>query len=115
MAAVARRIGPEREVALVQWRDGDWLFAQNPIVHFGYRGGPDQVGQALTWLREAPDRWLLASDRWLTQCFDMERAVSAGHDRGRNLFLVDVRMDPGRCASQPIRRLYRFRWKQPYR
>jgi 4-amino-4-deoxy-L-arabinose transferase-like glycosyltransferase len=115
MAAVARRLGPEREVALVQWRDGQWLFAQNPIVHFGYRGGPDQVGQALTWLREAPGRWLLASDRWLAPCFDMERAVSAGHDRGRSLFLVDVHMDPGRCASQPIRRLYRFRWEQPYR
>ncbi len=115
MAAVARRIGPEREVALVQWRDGEWLFAQNPIVHFGYRGGPDQVGQALMWLREAPDRWLLASDRWLSQCFDMERAMAAGHDRGRNLFLVDVRMDRGRCASQPIRRLYRFRWERPYR
>jgi 4-amino-4-deoxy-L-arabinose transferase-like glycosyltransferase len=38
MAAVARRIGPDRELALVHWRDGQWLFAQNPIVHFGYRG-----------------------------------------------------------------------------
>lgn len=38
----------------------------------------------------------------------------AGHDRERNLFLVDARMDPGRCAAQPIRRLYRFRWERPY-
>ena len=51
MATVARRLGPERELALVQWRDGQWLFAQNPLVHFGYRGGPDEVEQALTWLR----------------------------------------------------------------
>jgi 4-amino-4-deoxy-L-arabinose transferase-like glycosyltransferase len=115
MAAVARQIGPEREVALVQWRDGQWLFAQNPIVHFGYRSGAEQVEEALTWLLEAPDRWILSSDRWLAQCFDMERAASVGHDRGRDLFLVDVHMDPGRCESRPIRRLYRFRWERPYR
>jgi hypothetical protein len=114
MAHVARRIGPERELALIHWRDGHWLFAQNPLVHFGYRGGADQTGQALTWLRERPDRWLLASDRWLTPCFDMTQAVYAGHDRGRDLFLVDARMGTGRCPAQPIQRLYRFRWERPY-
>jgi 4-amino-4-deoxy-L-arabinose transferase-like glycosyltransferase len=114
MAAVAVRIGPERELALVQWRDGQWLFARNPIVHFGYRGGPDQVGQALTWLRGGPDRWLLAADRWLADCFDMRQAIYAANDRDRNLYLVDARMDPGRCAQAPVRSLYRFRWERPY-
>ena len=114
MVRVARRIGTERELALIHWRDGQWLFAQNPIVHFGYRGGGDQVGQALTWLRAAPDRWLLSGDRWLRDCFDMQQAIHAGEDRERQLFLVEVRMDPGRCPSEPIRRLYRFRWNRPY-
>jgi 4-amino-4-deoxy-L-arabinose transferase-like glycosyltransferase len=114
MAAVAHRIGPERELALVHWRDGQWLFARNPIVHFGYRGGPDQVGQALTWLRAGPDRWLLAADRWLADCFDMQRAVYVGGDRDRNLFLVEARMDSGRCSPQPVSHLYRFRWARPY-
>ena len=113
MAAVARKIGPERELGLVQWRDGQWLFAQNPIVHFGYRGS-SQVGQALTWLRESPDRWLIASDRWLAPCFDMSRALYAGHDRDRNLFLVDASMDLGRCPGEPIRRFYRFQWTRSY-
>jgi 4-amino-4-deoxy-L-arabinose transferase-like glycosyltransferase len=114
MAEVARRIGAERELALIHWRDGQWLFAQNPIVHFGYHGGPDQVGQGLAWLRAAPNRWLLASDRWLRDCFDMQQAIHAGEDRGRHLFLVEARMDPGRCPSPPLRRLYRFRWERPY-
>jgi 4-amino-4-deoxy-L-arabinose transferase-like glycosyltransferase len=114
MAEVARRIGAERELALIHWRDGQWLFALNPIVHFGYRGGPDQVGQALAWLRAAPNRWLLASDRWLRDCFEMQQAIHAGEDRGRHLFLVEARMDPGRCPSPPLRRLYRFRWERPY-
>jgi 4-amino-4-deoxy-L-arabinose transferase-like glycosyltransferase len=113
MAAVAQRIGSEQALGLVQWRDGHWLFAQNPIVHFGYRE-PDQVGQALTWVRGAPGRWLLASDRWLGPCFDMSRAVSLGDDRERNLFLVDASMDLGRCAAEPVRRLYRFRWARSY-
>ncbi|HEY7141655.1 MAG TPA: glycosyltransferase family 39 protein [Methylomirabilota bacterium] len=114
MAGIAHRIGPERELGLVRWRDGQWLFAQNPIVHFGYRGGPDEMGEALTWLRGAPGRWLLSGDRWLAQCFDMERALYLGRDRERKLFLVDAGMDRGRCASQPIRRLYRFRWARSY-
>jgi 4-amino-4-deoxy-L-arabinose transferase-like glycosyltransferase len=114
MAGVAQRIGPQRELALVHWRDGQWLFARNPIVHFGYRGGPDQVGQALTWLRAGPDRWLLAGDRWLADCFDMQRAIYAGTDRERNLFLVDARMDRGRCPARPVQRLFRFRWERPY-
>jgi 4-amino-4-deoxy-L-arabinose transferase-like glycosyltransferase len=113
MAAVARRIGREHELGLVHWRDGQWLFAENPIVHFGYRGS-DQVGQAVTWLRQGPDRWLIASDRWLAPCFDMSRAVHVGEDRDRNLFLVDASMDPGRCPATPIRRLYRFRWARSY-
>jgi 4-amino-4-deoxy-L-arabinose transferase-like glycosyltransferase len=114
MAGVARRIGAERELALVQWRDGQWLFAQNPIVHFGYRSEADQVGQALTWLRAAPQRWLLASDRWLAACFDMQRALYAGEDRERRLFLVDAGMDRVTCPAQPSQPLYRFRWERPY-
>jgi 4-amino-4-deoxy-L-arabinose transferase-like glycosyltransferase len=115
MTAVGKRIGPERELALIHWRDGQWLFVQNPLVHFGYRAGEDQVGQALTWLRAAPDRWLVAGDRWLAPCFDMRQAISVGSDRERNLFLVNASMDSGRCPSQPVSRLYRFRWQRPYR
>jgi 4-amino-4-deoxy-L-arabinose transferase-like glycosyltransferase len=114
MANVARRIGAGRDLGLIHWRDGQWLFAQNPIVHFGYRGGPEQVRQAQAWLRAAPDRWLLAGDRWLRDCFDMRQAIHAGEDRGRRLFLVESRMDSGRCPSEPSRRLYRFRWERPY-
>jgi 4-amino-4-deoxy-L-arabinose transferase-like glycosyltransferase len=114
MAGVAGRIGPDAELALVHWRDGQWLFARNPIVHFGYRGDPDQVSQALTWLREAPNRWLLGGSRWLRECFDMQRAVYAGEDRERRLFLVEAGMDAGRCRPEPARRLYRFRWDRPY-
>jgi 4-amino-4-deoxy-L-arabinose transferase-like glycosyltransferase len=114
MAAVAQRIGPERELALVHWRDGQWLFARNPLVHFGYRGGPDQVPQALTWLRGGPDRWLLAGDRWLHDCFDMGQAIPVGEDRERRLYLVEARMDAGRCPRVPVRRVYRFRWERPY-
>lgn len=114
MAAVARRIGPERELALVQWRDGQWLFAWNPIVHFGYRGEPDQAEQALTWLREGPDRWLLGGDRWLRDCFDLGKAIHVGEDRERQLFLVEAGMDAGRCPPAPPRRVYRFHWERPY-
>jgi hypothetical protein len=100
-----------RELALIHWRDGQWLFAQNPIVHFGYRGEAGQVGRALAWLREEPDRWLLASDRWLAKCFDMEQAVFVRSDRGRQLFLVNAGMESGQCASQPTEPRYRFRWE----
>jgi 4-amino-4-deoxy-L-arabinose transferase-like glycosyltransferase len=114
MAAVARRIGPERELALVQWRDGQWLFAQNPLVHFGYRAGPEQAEHARAWLRGGPDRWLLAGDRWLRDCFDMGQAIHVAEDRERQLFLVEARMDTGRCPATPPRHVYRFRWERPF-
>jgi 4-amino-4-deoxy-L-arabinose transferase-like glycosyltransferase len=115
MAAVAQRIGPDRELGLIHWREGQWLFARNPIVHFGYRAGPEQVGRALAWLGEAPDRWLLGSDRWLRPCFDMRQAIDAGEDRDdRRLFLVNLPMASGGCPPIPSGRLYRFRWQRPY-
>jgi hypothetical protein len=110
MTAVAHRIGAPQELGLVHWREGQWLFARNPIVHFGYRTGPTQLGSALTWLRARPDRWLLGRDRVLAACFDLARAVPAGHDRGRDLYLVDAHADTGRCPSQSVPRLFRFRW-----
>jgi hypothetical protein len=112
MAGVAHRIGPDRELALIHRREGQWLFARNPIVHFGYRAGPDQLERALTWLRERQDRWLLADERRLGDCFDLTRAIHVGRDRGRTLYLVDARADTGRCAGHPIRRLFRFRWER---
>jgi 4-amino-4-deoxy-L-arabinose transferase-like glycosyltransferase len=115
MATVAQRIGVDRELGLVHWREGQWLFARNPIVHFGYRAGPEQLGHALAWLQEAPNRWLLGSDRSLRPCFDMEKAIDVGEDRDdRRLFLVEHRMASGRCPPAPARRLYRFRWERPY-
>jgi 4-amino-4-deoxy-L-arabinose transferase-like glycosyltransferase len=110
MASVARHLGPDREVALVDWRDGYWLFAQNPVVHFGYRAGPEQLPKAQAWLREAPDRWLLASPRALRGCFDLGRAIRAGGEKGYDLVLVNAGMDAGRCAPRAPEPLYRFRW-----
>jgi hypothetical protein len=110
MAAVARELGPEREIALVGWREGHWLFAQNPLVHFGYRGGPDQVHQAQAWLRAGPDRWLFAPARLLRACFDLGRAIRVGREKGSDLVLVDAGMDTGRCAPRRPEPLYRFRW-----
>ena len=95
---------------LVDWRDGYWLFAQNPLVHFGYRAGPEQLPKAQAWLRAAPDRWLLASPRALRGCFDLRRAIRAGGEKGYDLVLVDASMDAGRCAPRAPEPLYRFRW-----
>jgi 4-amino-4-deoxy-L-arabinose transferase-like glycosyltransferase len=110
MAAVARELGSEREVALVGWREGHWLFARNPLVHFGYRGGPDQVHQAQAWLRAGPDRWLLAPARMLRACFDLGRAIRVGREKGTDLLLVEAAMDTGRCTLRRPEPIYRFRW-----
>jgi hypothetical protein len=69
----------------------------------------------LAWLRAAPDRWLLAGDRWLADCFDLRQAIAVGDDRERTLFLVNGGMAHARCPSAPGARLYQFRWAHPYR
>jgi 4-amino-4-deoxy-L-arabinose transferase-like glycosyltransferase len=113
MARVAGRIGPDAELGLVGWRDGHWLYARNPLVHFGYRETVAEVPRAAAWLREGRNRWLLGPASRLAPCFVLGRAVPIGRDKD-DLFLVHADQVSGDCGTPTPGPRYHFRWRTPY-
>jgi 4-amino-4-deoxy-L-arabinose transferase-like glycosyltransferase len=113
MARVTGRIGPSAELALVGWRDGYWLHARNPLVHWGYRQTPAEVPRAAAWLREGRNRWLLGPAGLLAPCFALERGVRIGRDKD-DLYLVHAGHASGDCGAPAPGPRYHFRWHTPY-
>ena len=113
MARVTGRIGPDADLALVGWRDGYWLHARNPLVHWGYRATPAEVPRAAAWLRDGRNRWLLGPAGLLAPCFGLERAVRIGRDKDE-LYLVHAGHASGNCGEPTPGPRYHFRWHTPY-
>lgn len=74
------RIGPNGELALVQWREELLLQAKRPVVEFGYsRSSEAQMHDALIWQAKAPQRrWILLNSIALGHCVDPTRVVQLG-------------------------------------
>lgn len=92
MQKTAQLIGPKAELALVGWKEQLLLQADRPVVNFGYRRQDlGEVRKAITWLAQAPDRWVLLPENRLKPCFDASQArfVLWAHDR--NWYLVNHR------------------------
>jgi 4-amino-4-deoxy-L-arabinose transferase-like glycosyltransferase len=89
MRAVGERIGPEAELALVDWKEQNLLQADRPAWTFGFRRSPqEQLHDAIRWQAEAPDRrWVLALDRALETCVIRARAVPVGRANRREWWL----------------------------
>lgn len=89
MRAVGERIGPEAELALVDWKEQNLLQADRPARTFGFRRDPArQLHDALRWQAAAPGRrWVLALDRSLEACVERARAVRIGRANRREWWL----------------------------
>jgi hypothetical protein len=74
------RIGPDGELALVQWREELLLQARRPPVEFGFSRSPAaQMHDALAWQAQAPGRrWILVDSDALGPCVDPARVVRLG-------------------------------------
>lgn len=101
------------ELMLTYWREGHWLYARQPLVHFGV-GAPTQTEKAAEWLRANPTGHALIQPSELPRCFKPELAKRVGDGDDEDWYLVRADADNGQChdptASQPP---YRFAWKQP--
>ncbi|MHC8300901.1 ArnT family glycosyltransferase [Pseudomonas sp. ZS1P83] len=96
------------DLVLVSWREGHWLFARQPIVHFGIAGST--VEQAAQWLREHPQAYALVPDELLSQCFNPRAARELGETSRAHWSIVGADADNGQCRpGQPIN-VYRFTW-----
>lgn len=98
------------DLVLVNWREGHWLYARQPLVHFGFAYSL-AIEQAVGWLREHPDAFALVPGAQLSRCFAPDKAYSLGQTSRADWFIVDVSADNGHCRAQRPPSIYRFVWK----
>lgn len=111
MANAARASGGA-ELLLVSWREGHWLFARQPIVHFGFNAS--DASQAVAWLQTHPHALALVPAAELAQCFQPERARSIGDTSRAAWWLVGADALTDRCRGVAELAPYRFRWLSPW-
>lgn len=95
-------IGPEAELALVNWREQLILHADRPVVHFGYRMRDDdaEVDAALRWLVRGERRYLLLPDEALNDCFLADTLHRLDFVHRRNWWLADVNTVTPACRER---------------
>lgn len=97
------------ELVLAGWREGHWLFAQQPIVHFGFISH-STVDQAAQWLRGHPQAFALVPSHELARCFLPDKARKSGKTSRAEWSVVGADADNGQCHPAPPERVYRFAW-----
>jgi 4-amino-4-deoxy-L-arabinose transferase-like glycosyltransferase len=97
------------DLVLVNWSEGHWLFARQPIVHFGMLDST--VERAAQWLREHPQDSALVPDELLGRCFKPEAARELGEAEGAKWSIVGAEADNGKCLVQAANKVYRFVWE----
>ncbi len=100
------------DLVLTHWREGHWLFARQPIVHFGM-SAPGQIDKAVEWLRHHPEASALIPASELARCFNPEKARKVGETSRVQWLLVGVDADNGQCHDPSVFKSYRFAWKTP--
>ena len=100
------------DLVLVNWEEGHWLFARQPIVHFGM--DYSSIEKAAQYLREHPKAYALVPDDVLNQCFKPEAARELGENSRANWSIVGADADNGKCLPQEAGKAYRFTWNDPH-
>lgn len=98
-------------LVLNRWREGHWLFARQPLVHFGFGNGA--IEPVVDWLRQHPDSYALVSPQELAACFNPQQARQIEDADERVWYLVQANADNGQCHSDEAGSPYRFQWDQP--
>jgi 4-amino-4-deoxy-L-arabinose transferase-like glycosyltransferase len=96
------------DLVLVNWREGHWLYARQPVVHFGMT--ESTVEQAAQWLREHPQAYALVPDDVLVRCFKPEASHELGETSRAEWSIVGADADNGQCRPGKPEHVYRFSW-----
>ncbi|MDW3713303.1 MULTISPECIES: ArnT family glycosyltransferase [Pseudomonas] len=100
------------QLVLTQWQEGHWLYARQPLVHFGVLA-PNQTEKAAEWLRANPADYALIRPNELARCFIPDKAKRIGDGDEEDWFLVQEDADNGQCSDPDATRPYHFAWKHP--
>lgn len=111
MQQVAQMTGGA-QLVLVGWREGHWLFAQQPIVHFGFLSS-HTLEQSVLWLRSHPDAYALVPEHEMARCYRPDKARAVGSTSRAEWYLVGADADNQNCQAAATDKVYAFAWKQP--
>jgi len=100
------------EIVLVDWREGHWVFAQQPLVHFGFKD-TQPLEHSVVWLRGHPNAYALVPAQDMARCYDPQKARSVGDTSRAEWFLVGADADNGKCQATLPDKAYSFAWQQP--
>ena len=110
MQDIAARIGPDRELAIIKFREQQLLQADRDIVHWGYHDDTrSQLVDAADWLRSSADRALLVPMDVLEKCGrgEIGEWVGFAHRRDWRLLLSGDAGDlPGCVSDAPAAKRY---------
>lgn len=88
MQDAGRRLAPQDELLLTNFREQFLLFAERPLYHFAYlQADEPQPKDAAVWLQTSPNRWVLGPGDKLSQCFRTEQGINLGWRHGEEWFL----------------------------
>ncbi|AWY38614.1 phospholipid carrier-dependent glycosyltransferase [Pseudomonas putida] len=113
LMAQADKMTQGADLVLVNWSEGHWLFARQPIVHFGMLDST--VERAAQWLREHPKDYAMVPNDMLSRCFKPEATRALGKSDGAEWSIVGAEADNGQCTAPTADKVYRFAWDDPQR
>jgi len=91
MENTAQRIGTEGELGLVNFKEQFLLFSPIPVTQFSYLSpGSEQYKNAWLWMKEAPNRYILAPNSSKPDCFNSDKAEVMGFGHGSDWLLYNA-------------------------
>ncbi|WP_406665152.1 glycosyltransferase family 39 protein [Gallaecimonas sp. GXIMD1310] len=101
MAKVGERMGPDGQLGLVHFKEQFALFADRPVVQFGYHeSNQQQLATARHWLTEAPNkRYIFGPKETLKGCFILSPSEFMGTRHGGDWYLVQLKQMQPDCAA----------------
>jgi 4-amino-4-deoxy-L-arabinose transferase-like glycosyltransferase len=109
MQELERRLAPEAEVGMLEFKEQFLLFADRPVVHFSYLAPlPRQEWNAWSWMRADPSRVLLLPDGLALRCFDLAKKRVLGEAHRRNWVLLDASSARESCDAAADHAPYRY-------
>ena len=104
-----RRLAPDAEVGMLDFKEQFLLFADRPLVHFSYLAPlAQQESSAWHWMRADPARVLLVPAHLTLRCFDLSQQRVLGQAHRRDWVILDVTALRERCDSPVGHAPYRY-------
>ncbi|MDZ7910046.1 MAG: glycosyltransferase family 39 protein [Gemmobacter sp.] len=110
MELVEQKLPATTELGLLQFKEQFLLFSHRPLTHFSYLAPiEEQERSAWVWVREAPQRYLLAPTHARLSCFDVEKTLALGEAHRREWVIYGPQSVRATCEAPQRGRRFVYR------